>query len=105
MPISSAKYNAFNYKDMTVWSICLLLLMSFAFNCLVNENFAYAVANNSLTRATNEVNSVNSKCNCIVFRLDDIQDYWLNSVQSAVMELFMSKGQNLSRFDNAYCGQ
>src|SRR4029079_8612159 len=96
MPISSAKYNAFNYKDMTVWSICLLLLMSFAFNCLVNENFAYAVANNSLTRATNEVNSVNSKCNCIVFRLDDIQDYWLNSVQSAVMDLFLSKGQNLS---------
>ena len=96
MPISSAKYNAFNYKDMTVWSICLLLLMSFVFNCLVNENFACAVSNNSLTRATNEVNSVNSKCNCIVFRLDDIQDYWLNSVQSAVMELFMSKGQNLS---------
>jgi peptidoglycan/xylan/chitin deacetylase (PgdA/CDA1 family) len=95
MSITSAKHNAFNYKNMTMWAICLILLMNL-FNYLVNENFGYAVDNNSLTRDTNEANSVNSKCKCIVFRLDDIQDYWLNSVQSAVMDLFMSKGQNLS---------
>jgi peptidoglycan/xylan/chitin deacetylase (PgdA/CDA1 family) len=95
MSITSANLSTFNYKNMTMWAICLILLMNL-FNCLVNENFAYAVGNNTLTRATNEANSVNSKCNCIVFRLDDIQDYWLNSVQSAVMDLFMSKGQNLS---------
>jgi hypothetical protein len=45
---------------------------------------------------TNFHRTNNSKCNCVVFRMDDIQDYWLNSVQSAVMDLFLSKGQNLS---------
>lgn len=96
MSTSSAKLSAFIHKKMTMWVICLILLMSLAFNCLVNENSGYAVGNNSLTRAVNEANSVNNKCNCIVFRLDDVQDYWLNSVQSAVMDLFISKDQNLS---------
>jgi hypothetical protein len=59
--------------------------MSFAFNSLVNQNLGYAVGNNNNTETTNEADHVNSKCNCIVFRLDDIQDYWLNSVQSAVI--------------------
>lgn len=35
-------------------------------------------------------------CNCVIFRMDDIQDYWLNSAQVAVMNLFLSKNQSLS---------
>ena len=49
MSITSAKLSTFNYKNMTMWAICLILLMNL-FNCLVNENFAYAVGNNTLTR-------------------------------------------------------
>ena len=37
-----------------------------------------------------------ASCKCIVFRMDDVQDYWLNSVQVAVMNLFLSKNQSLS---------
>ena len=55
-----------------------------------------AIGNNNLNRTSNEINTFSSKCNCVVFRMDDIQDYWLNSVQSAVLDFFMSKGQNLS---------
>src|SRR5205085_264247 len=40
--------------------------------------------------------STTASCRCIVFRMDDIQDYWLNSVQVAVMNLFLSKNQSLS---------
>lgn len=35
-------------------------------------------------------------CNCVIFRLDDIQDYWINSVQIALMDHFMEKGERLT---------
>ncbi|MGY5149175.1 MAG: polysaccharide deacetylase family protein [Candidatus Nitrosopumilus sp. bin_68KS] len=28
-------------------------------------------------------------CNCVAFRLDDVQDYWLNNVQMSIMETFI----------------
>jgi len=40
--------------------------------------------------------TASSSCKCIVFRMDDIQDDWLNSAQVAVMNLFLSKNQSLS---------
>jgi peptidoglycan/xylan/chitin deacetylase (PgdA/CDA1 family) len=45
---------------------------------------------------TNTITSTTASCRCIVFRMDDIQDYWLNSVQVAVMNLFLSENQSLS---------
>lgn len=35
-------------------------------------------------------------CNCVAFRLDDIQDYWLNGVQIKVMEIFDEKNLPLT---------
>ena len=29
-----------------------------------------------------------TSCNCVAFRLDDIQDYWINDVQIEIMEIF-----------------
>jgi peptidoglycan/xylan/chitin deacetylase (PgdA/CDA1 family) len=37
-----------------------------------------------------------SPCNCVVFRMDDIQDYWIESAQLAVMNLFISNHQGLT---------
>jgi peptidoglycan/xylan/chitin deacetylase (PgdA/CDA1 family) len=37
-----------------------------------------------------------SICNCVVFRMDDIQDYWLNTVQTAVMDTFVTQNKTLS---------
>jgi predicted secreted protein with PEFG-CTERM motif len=37
-----------------------------------------------------------AKCNCVIFRLDDIQDSWLHSAQIKVMNLFITKNQSLS---------
>jgi peptidoglycan/xylan/chitin deacetylase (PgdA/CDA1 family) len=34
-----------------------------------------------------------SSCNCVVFRIDDIQDSWINNVQVAVMDKFISHNQ------------
>ncbi|HSB83264.1 MAG TPA: polysaccharide deacetylase family protein [Nitrosarchaeum sp.] len=32
-----------------------------------------------------------SSCNCVAFRFDDVQDYWLNDVQSAYVNTFVEK--------------
>src|SRR5581483_2750351 len=33
-------------------------------------------------------------CNCVILRVDDIQDYWINSVQVAVMNQFINRNVN-----------
>ena len=43
----------------------------------------------SSTTGTATVNLNN--CSCVVFRLDDIQDYWLNNVQTTVMKTFRDR--------------
>jgi len=35
-------------------------------------------------------------CQCVVIRIDDMQDYWIDQVQIAVMDLFISKNLTLS---------
>ena len=35
-------------------------------------------------------------CNCVAFRLDDVQDYYLNEVQTAVMDTFLQSNTNLT---------
>lgn len=35
-------------------------------------------------------------CNCVIFRLDDVQDYWLSNVQVAVMEKFINEHEKLN---------
>jgi peptidoglycan/xylan/chitin deacetylase (PgdA/CDA1 family) len=34
--------------------------------------------------------------NYVIFRMDDVQDYWVQAAQHALMDLFISKNQNLS---------
>jgi peptidoglycan/xylan/chitin deacetylase (PgdA/CDA1 family) len=40
--------------------------------------------------------SINSSCNCVVFRIDDIQDFGFEQGQIKAMDLFISKNQDLS---------
>jgi peptidoglycan/xylan/chitin deacetylase (PgdA/CDA1 family) len=37
-----------------------------------------------------------NSCRCVIFRMDDIQDYWIQVGQLTPMDLFMSKNQSLS---------
>ena len=37
---------------------------------------------------------ISGACNCVIFRIDDIQDYYLNTVQGAVMDKFTEKNAN-----------
>jgi peptidoglycan/xylan/chitin deacetylase (PgdA/CDA1 family) len=40
--------------------------------------------------------SPQTSCNCVAFRLDDVQDTFVDAAQVAAMEIFISKGQPLS---------
>lgn len=37
-----------------------------------------------------------SSCNCVVFRIDDIQDYWIRSAQLAALNQFIDRNQSLT---------
>jgi peptidoglycan/xylan/chitin deacetylase (PgdA/CDA1 family) len=39
--------------------------------------------------------TAHSNCNCVVFRMDDIQDYWVKSGQLAAMNQFITRNQSL----------
>jgi hypothetical protein len=40
--------------------------------------------------------TAHSNCNCVVFRMDGIQDYWVNAGQLGVMNQFMIRNQSLT---------
>jgi peptidoglycan/xylan/chitin deacetylase (PgdA/CDA1 family) len=42
------------------------------------------------------LSNISSVCKCVVFRMDDIQDYWIRSGQISPMDVFISKHQPLS---------
>lgn len=52
--------------------------------------FAQIDSNQTLTSANS------TSCPCVVFRIDDIQDSFVNSAQLEAMNLFISRGQPLS---------
>lgn len=37
-----------------------------------------------------------TQCNCVAFRMDDIQDYWIKDGQTAPMNIFLSKNKPLT---------
>jgi hypothetical protein len=40
--------------------------------------------------------TTHSNCNCVVFRMDDIQDYWVRAGQLATMNQFLAKNQSVT---------
>ena len=78
-----------------LYPLTMVLMMIFAFIIISLPVSTYpteAFARTSSITGT----TASSSCKCIVFRMDDIQDDWLNSAQVAVMNLFLSKNQSLS---------
>lgn len=68
---------------------CKIVIFAFIFITFLNltsapQSFSQVVNSNKLN------------CNCVIFRLDDVQDYYLNRIQLALMNLFLEKNQSLS---------
>ena len=70
-----------NSASRKIFSITLILIIIVSFPY-------YSFSEQAITDST--------KCNCVVFRMDDIQDYWIKEGQIAPMNMFISKNQTLS---------
>ena len=96
-------------KNIIITIVCLSLILFFHFSIffvfftfsLDNNNYNDVFAANKDKDIFNISSNIledqkSNICNCIVFRMDDIQDYWLNNIQNEVLDLFILKNQSLS---------
>ena len=75
--------------DIFIQSRKIVLIFTLIFIIFLNltnapVSFSQAVSNNK------------TNCNCVVFRLDDVQDHYLNRTQLAVMKLFLEQNKSLT---------
>ena len=71
-------------------SRCVIIL--FVFIIIPSYYVQASYGGSELGKPIQESNEViMQSCNCVAFRLDDIQGYWLNDVQIAVMEVFQKQ--------------
>jgi 3D (Asp-Asp-Asp) domain-containing protein len=64
-------------------------IISFSQRIPVNKDTSdVSVAINTTTKT--------SVCDCVVFRMDDVQDYWIQSAQLDLMNVFLSKKMDLT---------
>jgi peptidoglycan/xylan/chitin deacetylase (PgdA/CDA1 family) len=77
-----------------LYPLTMVLMIIFAFIIMPLPVSTYPTE--AFARTSTITSTTASSCKCIIFRMDDIQDDWLNSAQVAVMNLFLSKNQSLS---------
>jgi peptidoglycan/xylan/chitin deacetylase (PgdA/CDA1 family) len=56
----------------------------------INNNYRY------FHTVQQEQQSKPSTCHCVIFRMDDVQDSWLEAAQLSTMNLFITKNQSLT---------
>ena len=56
----------------------------------------FALASILITSMITTINPASAACDCVIFRLDDIQDYYLNTQQNAVMDKFIQRNENVT---------
>ncbi len=61
-----------------------------------NKSSANQTAHKSVPKSVHKVVQPKNPCPCIVFRLDDIQEFYLDNAQMKVMDLFQKKNASLS---------
>jgi peptidoglycan/xylan/chitin deacetylase (PgdA/CDA1 family) len=82
--------------------ITIILLASKLFGSVVYLNYSYALQQYTRTASIKSTDISNTHydnghaCNCVVFRMDDLQDYWIRTAQITAMNLFLSKHIPLS---------
>ena len=88
-------------NNLIIYSI-IILLTPLVFGSAAYLNHSYALGDTQTTTSA-KYNSTSyshynngTSCNCVVFRMDDLQDYWIRTAQITGMNLFLSKHIPLS---------
>ena len=90
-------FHAINLNDNTEWGSSKITVNG---NQTVIQIFknqsAIATIQQTSNATTNLVSTNMPNCQCVAFRLDNIQDYWLNNVQMSIMDTFQEKNASLT---------
>lgn len=90
--MSSINCNSFSNKGILPFSICFP-----KFGKLIALSFIFLVIFSLLSMSYSHGQNTNKiLCKCVVFRLDDVQDRFLDNSQLAIINLFLQKNQSLS---------
>ncbi|MDF0682163.1 MAG: polysaccharide deacetylase family protein [Candidatus Nitrosocosmicus sp.] len=83
---------------MLIWTICVVSIITFCLSNSILNVSTHASSIIDLKQGSNTTgnNSTPSFCNCVVFRFDDIQDYYHRNAQLAIMDEFIQKNQSVS---------
>ena len=91
-----------NLKDNSIWSDSKVTIDGTQLNFVTKENQTQPSASVTSTPQpqasqpqTPQIPQI-SGCNCIAFRLDNVQDYWLDNAQIGLMDTFMQKNASLT---------
>ena len=98
-------YTYFLLNHPIIAFFCLIALLAFSHSnnfveatagIIDNINQSYVINPSALNSVNNnDIGQNHASCNCVVFRMDDIQDNWLNSVQNEVMDVFLNHNQKV----------
>ena len=90
--LSSSLVSSFEHPTTVIISIGLfsIIIVLTLSNFILQPSFSSEI----ISYGTN--GTASSNCNCVVFRLDDIQDYWITSGQLAAMNQFTTRNQSLT---------
>jgi peptidoglycan/xylan/chitin deacetylase (PgdA/CDA1 family) len=72
-------------------TISLLLLILLSFSQFLLPSFSASAASSSVDSI-----GVSSSCNCVAFRLDDIQDYFMRDAQKDLIRMFVEENVTLT---------
>jgi 3D (Asp-Asp-Asp) domain-containing protein/peptidoglycan/xylan/chitin deacetylase (PgdA/CDA1 family) len=85
-------------KNLSCVIICsiIIILTPIVFDSAAYLNYSYALRDPQTTATKYNSTSYShhdqgTSCNCVVFRMDDLQDYWIRTAQITGMNLFLSK--------------
>ena len=75
----------FMSRSILLLALCALLILPVGLNSIVPEE-----------QLSNEAFGNTGPCKCVIFRLDDVQDGYLDDEQLKIMDIFLSKGAPLT---------
>ncbi|MDE1725651.1 MAG: hypothetical protein KGH89_00100 [Thaumarchaeota archaeon] len=84
-------FHVIDLKNNSKWSDSSVTIDGTKLNFSMVRN-----QNTVIVPAPSAPKSTAINCNCVAFRLDNIQDYWLDSVQTGILDTFKQKDADLT---------
>jgi peptidoglycan/xylan/chitin deacetylase (PgdA/CDA1 family) len=98
LKVGDYEFRTLNLKDNSIWSDSKVTINGTQLNFVIQENqtrVSEAVPPQTPQPQTPQIPII-SGCNCVAFRLDNVQDYWLDNAQIGLIDTFKQKNASLT---------